>query len=101
GVACEVRHERNCAALLAEDAAAVLTLGGEDVLKEHASGVGKMAGSGAQLRLDVFEDEVRRVDLAMRVRVADAHRLALVLEDEHELYVGLRRKLAHLLLPRR
>ena len=36
----------------------------------------------------------------MRVRVADADDLALVLEDEDERHVGMRRELAHLLLPR-
>ena len=37
----------------------------------------------------------------MRVRVADADDLALVLEDQDEVHVGMRRQFAHLLLPRR
>ena len=91
-VARKIRHEGNRAPLLADDAAAVLALGGEDVLEEHAAGFRQMAIAGAQLGLDVLEDEVRGVDLAMRVRVADPDRLTLVLEDQHELDVGMRRR---------
>src|SRR4029078_1406421 len=50
---------------------------------------------------DVFEGEVRRVDLTVRVRVADADHLSLVLEDEDEVHFGLRAQFAHLLLPGR
>ena len=60
-----------------------------------------MTIAGAQLGLDVLEDEVRGVDLAVRVRVADPDGLTLVLEDQHELDVAMRRELAHLLLPGR
>ena len=60
-----------------------------------------MAAARLQLGLDVLEGEVGRVDLAVRVRVADPDDLALVLEDQHERHVGMRRQLAHLLLPRR
>ena len=60
----------------------------------------EVAASGEQLRLDVLEGEIGRVDLAMRVRVADADDFALVLEDEDERHVGMRREFTHLLLPR-
>src|SRR2546427_7082934 len=47
-----------------------------------------------RLQLDGPEHEVRRVDLAVRMRVADADDLALVLEHEHVPYLVARTELA-------
>src|SRR5207342_648037 len=59
----------------------------------------EMAAAGSELRLDVFEGEVGSVDLTMRVRVADADDLSLVLEDQDEVHLGMRRQFTHLQLP--
>ena len=64
-----------------------------------SAGLLEVPAAGLQLRLDVLEDEVGRVDLTVRVRVADADDLSLVLEDQDEGHLGMRRQLAHLLLP--
>src|SRR3954469_17395635 len=101
GIACEVRDERDGAAMLRNDPSPVLTLGRNDVLEERFARLFEMPAAGTEFRLDEFKSEVRRVDLAMRVRVADADHLSLVLEDEDEIHVGMRRQFSHLLLPRR
>src|SRR5204863_276377 len=51
-----------------------------------------------RLELDGPEHEVRRVDLAVRMRVTDADDLALVLEHEHVPYLVARAELAVLRL---
>ena len=47
----------------------------------------------AKLCLDVLEDEVRGVDLTVRMRIADPDRFTLVLENQDEEDVGMRREL--------
>src|SRR5918911_1053188 len=81
-VAREVRHEDDGRIVFVDDAAAILALGGEDVLKEDAASFFKVAAAGARLGLDGLEYEVGRVNLAVRVRVRDADDFALILEDE-------------------
>src|SRR4051812_34494540 len=84
GIACEVRDERESASMPRNNPSPVLTLGRHDVLEERVAGLFEMPAASTEFRLDVFEGEVRGVDLTMRVRVADADHLAFVLEDENE-----------------
>ena len=60
--------------------------------------LGEMLRGGLRLDLDGAEDEVRRVDLAVRMRIADADDLALVLEHQHVVHFGPSAELAILLL---
>ena len=58
-----------------------LRLGLQDVLEQDPAGLARCRRA-SRFGLDVLEHEVRRVDLAMRMRVGDADHLALVLEDQ-------------------
>src|SRR4051812_25932034 len=78
----EVRNERNRAAVTADETPSVLLLRGENVLEQMSAGLLEMPASGEQLRFDGLEGEVGRVNLAVRVRIADADDFALVLENE-------------------
>ena len=98
-VAREVRHKRDGLAVLEQNPAAVEALGLQDILEQNAPGFGEVALARTRLGLDELEDEVGGVDLAMRMRVADADGLALVLEDEDVRDLGPRGQLAHLILP--
>ena len=53
------------------------------------------------LVLDRLEDEVRGVDLTVRMRIRDAHHLALVLEHQDMVDLRPRAEIAILLLPGR
>ena len=50
GIAREVRHERDRAAVLGRDPAAVLPLGRDDVLEQRAAGFAEMPAAGARAR---------------------------------------------------
>ena len=43
----------------------------------------RVALAGSRFGFDCFEDKIRGVDLAMRMRIGDADDLAFVFEDEH------------------
>src|SRR3954447_13971057 len=101
GIACEVRDERDGASMLRNDPSPVLTLGRNDVLEQRFARLFEMPAARTEFGLNVFESEVRGVDLTVRVRVADADNLSLVLEDEDEVHFGMRGQFAPLLLPRR
>src|SRR4030095_790863 len=81
-IAREVGQENNRRFILENDAPPVFALGFEDVLEKNPPGLGQMPPGDTRLGLDGFEDEVGRVDLAMRVRVGDADDFALILEDQ-------------------
>ena len=83
GVAREVGNERDGAAFSTEDAPAILSSAAMMSSNSTRPVLVEMALAGAQLGLDVLEHEVRRVDLAVRMRIADADGFALVLEDQH------------------
>ena len=78
---------------------AVAALRVQHVLEEHASRLREVPRSRPGLGLDVLEDEVGGVDLAVGMRVGDAHDLALVLEDEDVRDALHARELAILRLP--
>ena len=88
GIAREVRHECDRAAVLEQNPAAVLALRFQHVLKQHAARLGQIPLARAGLGLDELEHEVRGVDLTVRMRVADADGLALVLEDQDVCHLG-------------
>ena len=52
-----------------------------------------------RLGQDRFEDEIRGVDLTVRMRIGDAHHLAFVFEDEHVRHFRSRGQLRVLGLP--
>src|SRR4051812_22990747 len=81
-VARKVRHKDDGRVVFVDDAAAILVLGFEDVLKERAARFCKVAAAGARFGFDGFEDKVGGVNLAMRVRIRNADDFALVLKDE-------------------
>ena len=58
-----------------------------------------MAGADARFGLDRLEDEVRRVDLAVRMWVGDTDDFTFVLEDEHMRDVRMRAERRVLGLP--
>ena len=64
------------------------------------AGFRQVPAAGLQFGVDVLEREVGRVNLAVRVRVADANDFSLVLEDEDERHIGICGQFTHLLLPR-
>ena len=64
------------------------------------AGFRQVPAAGLQFGVDVLEREVGRVNLAVRVRVADADDFSLVLEDEDERHIGICGQFTHLLLPR-
>src|SRR3954451_19463754 len=81
-VARKIRHKDDSRVIFVDDAAAILVLGFEDILKERAARFFKVATAGARFGLDGFEDKVGGVNLAMRMRIRNADDFALVLEDE-------------------
>src|SRR5205085_12241222 len=82
-VAREVWEEGDCRVVLGEDASAVPSFCCDDVVEESAPRLFEIVAAYARLVLNRLEDEVGRVNLAVRVRVRDAYDLALVLEGEH------------------
>jgi hypothetical protein len=97
-IAREVGNERERLITPHEEPAAVLFLGGDDVLKEGAAVARHVFRLGVSLVLDGLEDEVRPVDLAMRVRIAHSDNFALILEDVDVLHF-LTRAEVEVLLP--
>src|SRR5262245_3182343 len=81
-IAREVRQENYRRFIFENNAPPVFALGLKDVLEEYPPGLGQAPLGDSRLGLDSLEDEVGRVDLAMRMRVGDADDLALVLEDQ-------------------
>ena len=51
--------------VLRDDSSAGLLFGGDDVLEKHATGLVQVTLAYASLSFDRFEDEVRRIDLAV------------------------------------
>src|ERR1043165_2546236 len=98
-VARKVRNKRDGRIVLANDATAVFFLRANHIPKQHASRFREMTLTRARFSLDSFEDEVGRVDLAVWMRVGNAHRLALVFKDKHVLDLVQRAQLAILFLP--
>ena len=95
-IAREVRHERQRLAPRREHATTVRLLGVDDVAEERPAGCGPVLGRRVALRSRACETKVRRVDLAVRVRIADADHFALVLEHQHAAHFGPRRQVAML-----
>src|SRR5262245_39576852 len=81
-IAREVRQENHRRFIFENNAPPVFTFGLEDVLEKNLPGVGQMPPGASRFGLDGLEDEVGRIDLAMRVRVGDADDLAFVFEDQ-------------------
>src|SRR5262249_20818966 len=81
-IAREVRQENHRRFIFENNAPPVFAFGLEDVLEKNLPGVGQMPPGDPRLGLDGLEDEVGRIDLAMRVRVGDPDDFALVLEDQ-------------------
>src|SRR5262245_49778316 len=79
----EVRDERYGFPTRYEDASTVELLGCNDVLKEHTAGLGEMRSRRLGFDFDRSKNEVRRVDLAVRMGVTDADDVALVLEHQN------------------
>src|SRR5262245_63660972 len=71
-IAREVRQENYRRFIFENNAPPVFAFGLEDVLEKNLPGVGQMPPGDSRLGLDGLEDEVSRIDLAMRVRVGDA-----------------------------
>ncbi len=99
GVAGEVGDEGDASLVLVEDPPSVGSLGFEHVLEEDAARLAQMAFRDCGLVRDGLEDEVRRVDLAVRMRVRDPGRSTFVLEDQHVLDLRKRTEVAMLALP--
>ncbi len=100
GVAREIRHKSDRRIVLGEEPPAVGALRGDDVLHQGAAVLLPVAPADRDLVLDRLEDEVGRVNLAVRVRVGDADDLALVLEGQHVVDLRPGAQLAVLPLPR-
>src|SRR5947209_6286612 len=98
-VAREVRHEDDGRIVFVDEAAAILMFSLEEVLKEKAPGLFKVAAAGAGFGLDGLEDKVGGVNLAVRMRVRDADDFALVLKDENVIDFGAAAEVNILLLP--
>ena len=84
-VTCEVGNEGNRRFVLADDASTVFFFSADDILKKNAARFREMALAGPRFSLNRLEDEVCRVDLAMRVRIGNAYGFAFVFEDQHVL----------------
>jgi len=83
GIAGEVGNEGDRRIVLTEDAAPVGALGGDDVFQQHPILLVPVTLRDGHFVFDRLEDEIRRVDLAVGVRVGNADHLTLVLECEH------------------
>src|SRR5207247_3741406 len=86
GVAGAIRDEGQRLVAPHEEAPAVRFLGGQDILEEQPPVFGQVRGLRLRFELDGLEHEVRGVDLAVRMRVAHADDVALVLEHQHVPY---------------
>ena len=82
-----------------EQPASVFDLGANRVLEQRSAGVDMMSRGDARLIEDRLEREVRRIDLAIRMRARDTDEVASVLEDEDVLDAGERAQLFGLCLP--
>ena len=71
----------------------------DHVLEKNASRFCQMALAGARFGLDGLEDKVCRVNLAVRMRIGNAHRFAFVFKDQHVLDLFARAELPILFLP--
>jgi hypothetical protein len=81
-VAGKVRQKRDRGTVFENDPAAIGALGIEDVLEQNASCFFMVAAAGTSFRFNCFENEVGRVNLAVRVRIRYADDLAFVFENQ-------------------
>src|SRR6266508_4795678 len=99
GVACKVRHKSDCCFVLGNDALTTHELGGKNILKKSATGLAQKFLAGPHFGFNRFEDEVRRINLTVRVWVRNADRLSLIFEDQHMADFGMTAEFPILFLP--
>src|SRR5687768_14184351 len=88
GVSGKVGQECYGRGVLEEDSPAVVLLRLQYVLKEHAARLFEIAARNLGLAFDEFEDKVRRIDLAMRMRVRNADNLTFVFKGQDVVDLG-------------
>src|SRR5262249_41206127 len=88
-IAGEIGQEGDCRRVFVDDAVSVFAFGFDDVVKEYASGLFVVSPADTSLGLDCFEDKVRRVNLAMRMRIGNTDDVPFVLENQHMIHLGV------------
>src|SRR6266851_2854860 len=99
GVAREIGYKSDHMLVFVENAPAISLLSRDNILEQSMISMLEMLLRGEQLLFDGFEDKIRGIDLAMRVRVRDTHNLAFILEGQHMPDLWPRAQVARLLLP--
>src|SRR5580704_16554994 len=99
GVAREIRDESDRRIIFRDNSASIFAFRFQNILKKYAPRVREMIAGRIRLRFNRLKNKIRRIDLAVRMRIGDSDYLSLVLEYQNVRNIGAATKFAVFFLP--